>query len=446
LAYLVPLIQDLKLKLETRLRALVVVPTRELVKQARQEAESIATGTGVKIGTAVGTKALAEEQRLLVQKRFRDEEEDLERLLDDINFSDPSYDSGERPQVSISGPQFLPSTSEVDILICTPGRLVEHIRSTNHFYLQHVEYLVIDEADQLLDDKFQEWVELVLSEIKRTSRMNARSYILEQNVVLRDDRIVKKIILSATMTRDLAKLATLQLHFPMLVGLQVQQSNDEDTARSEHLEPIELPTKLVEYASPVGEGGDKPLYLMHLINSLMDGSLNEHIASSAVKILVFTNKTEDAERLRYVIAFLDPGLGSRLGVLTKMTSKSEKKVLSAFLSGKISVLIASDRVSRGLDVPELSAVISYDMPKDTTLYIHRIGRTARADKAGIAWSLYTKAQGHWFWKTIAHADQIRRLSPITKRKLEVTFAEDDDIKVRYESALEDLKHAVFGRS
>ncbi|KAJ3006413.1 hypothetical protein NUW54_g3946 [Trametes sanguinea] len=130
LAYVLPIVEILSSRVVTRLRALVVLPTRDLVVQVRETFEAVAKGRGLKIGTATGQHSFAHEQAQLVAERHAD----------------------------LSG-----GSSKVDILICTPGRLIDHLNGTPNFSLQHLRFLVIDEADRLLAQSFQDWLAQVLA-------------------------------------------------------------------------------------------------------------------------------------------------------------------------------------------------------------------------------------------------------------------------------------------
>lgn len=123
----------------TRLRALVVLPTRDLVLQVRDVFEQFSRGTGLKIGTATGQHSFAHEQSNLV---------------------------GLAPPDS---PTSYGGNSKIDILICTPGRLMDHLKLTKGFSLQHLRYLVIDEADRLLNQSFNDWLKTILSHIELTT-------------------------------------------------------------------------------------------------------------------------------------------------------------------------------------------------------------------------------------------------------------------------------------
>jgi ATP-dependent RNA helicase DDX51/DBP6 len=525
LGYVLPVVEALKENLITRLRAIIVVPTRELVAQARQVAELCATGTGVKLGTALGSTPLANEQRQLVNKgqrfdldiakklneiakeRFKTGLDEEDSLMEDIQTLLP----GHVPEYS----------SNVDILVCTPGRLVDHIRSTPGFSLSHVEYLIIDEADRLLDESFQEWVEVVLGALEKPDEDSARDRLLYNLEPRRLSKSVRKIILSATMTRDLAKLAMLKLRRPTLVAVT---AGDRTPSEKEHgalrredtamMEAVDIPPNLREVAIPVRDGTLKPLYLLELLTRLLNSACastsnapaalktrsnasdmvaQEDIDSGAVdssdsssetddsdsdstsdsetgkreledidmpdtveattqlegkgmptaRILVFTNNNEDVMRLSHILSALHLPYARSVGTLTKASSSTGRKTLAAFKSGKLAVLIATDRASRGLDVPDLTDVISYDMPRSVTSYVHRIGRTARAGKAGSAWTFFINTEARWFWNSIARGQEIRR-SQAKVERMKIDSQGFEDKMPAYEHALKSLQSSVHG--
>lgn len=135
LAYAVPLIEALRRRQLLRLRALVVLPTRDLVAQVRETLEAVSKGSGLRIGAVTGHHSFAHEQSQIVS--------DLKR-----------------------GAASKGGRSKVDILIATPGRLMDHLGGTPGFTLQHLRYLVIDEADRLLNQSFQEWLPKILDALE----------------------------------------------------------------------------------------------------------------------------------------------------------------------------------------------------------------------------------------------------------------------------------------
>lgn len=285
---------------------MIVVPTRELVQQAQEVASSCASGTGLRVAVAVGNQNLAAEQESLIKRGRKYDPAGYKKLMDKakrrIHHEQDSDDEEELGNTAATAaknailddvvkilPDHVPTyTSAIDILICTPGRLVEHMNSTVGFSLDHVEWLIIDEADRLLDQSFQEWVAKVVGALERPA--NAEKATLDEAVdrtlgfpcSLRRDRYVRKVILSATMTRDIAKLSALRLRRPSLVqvkGGEEQQDVDMDGAQAvgNGGDVYDLPRTLKEFAVPVGDGLDKPLFLLQLLQTriLPKGSMEK---------------------------------------------------------------------------------------------------------------------------------------------------------------------------
>ncbi|KAI9726365.1 MAG: ATP-dependent RNA helicase dbp6 [Chrysothrix sp. TS-e1954] len=485
LAYMIPIVESLRNRFITALRAVVVVPTRELVSQAREVALMCASSTELKIGTAVGSQSLESEQDALIDKQprydpdahqtmrarwrrmFEGEEDDDESDYGDAGFSDEFFNAPDG--------WVFDYTSQVDILICTPGRLVDHINSTRGFTLSNLEWLVIDEADRLLDQSFQEWTSVLKSAIEKRvveepASLGDCEAIMPKRARIDDIPQVRKVILSATMTRDLDKLASLKLRNPRLIIVgNANEKPDEDaepTMNGNNPGTLTLPRTLVEHAVSVGDGSDKPLHLLQLLSKLLapqngcekhdsgtsassvsedssdetssdsegsigsndqDPSLQTRIGVN-VKIkkdqktsttplesnaLVFASSNESALRLQNLLSHMQPNLSSGTASLTKSTSKKEtQSIISRFTSSStrksslaskqkpLSIIIATDRASRGLDLPDLGNVINYDIPHSVNGYVHRIGRTARAGRKGDAWTLLEDREAAWFWNVI----------------------------------------------
>lgn len=525
LAYVLPLIQALKNLVGTKLRGLIVVPTRELVAQARQVCEMCAAGTTVRIATALGSRALKDEQALLVEQRMvydpEQYQKERERRIDWTTFGleDILAQPEEDPPANYVK-QFL---WKVDVLITTPGRLVEHLRSTPGFNLDDVQWVVIDEADRLLNESFQEWTEVVRPALQSDAATRSRDEILRELRLEVPERHVQKVILSATMTQDISKLNSLDLWNPKLVivgDLPKHQPANTNGAAVEDKKPVpdangtfNLPPTLAEFAVSAGDGSEKPLYLLELLNThiikpseprnvLQAGSCglassktdssgpngvslesdstsssgssdaddsdnpsdvsNSNSSSSGSPppnthptqtVLIFTRSTEAATRLSRLLGLLSPSLTSRIGTITKSTnSSSSRKTLSQFRQGRITLLVATDRASRGLDLPGLAHVVSYDVPTSVTTYIHRVGRTARAGKEGKAWTLVGHREARWFWNEIGKSKEagtsgevrIGRGDKKVKRvNLEVR---GDELRKDYDDALRVLGEEVRGQS
>lgn len=459
LAYALPMIEALRGKPVTRLRGLIVVPTRELVSQVKETFDLCGGGSGLNLGTATGSKPLKEEQALIIQKCQRYDPEGYKakqgrEIDEDEELMDWDFEKRFGPQddFDLMYNHVIEYTSKIDILICTPGRLVEHIQSTTGFTLEHVQWLVIDEADRLLDESFQQWIDIVLPGLEYLPPLDPiQERILNTFHTLRR-RDVRKIILSATMTRDVSKLTALKLSQPRLVVLEGQQSqgtapSGTEIANHEAGERIELPATLHEIGVKIPDSNDKPLYLIRILDaapypvsekvpeppgpgshsststsssdqdlaSLLTSARNKAIKSEATTpsnpthgTLIFTKTNEHATRLARLLSLIRPNWTSQISTLTKLSSKTSRKTLSAFRQNKLSILIASDRASRGLDIPNLAHVINYDMPSSLTSYIHRVGRTGRAGKEGKATTLVADNEARWFWNEIARAENVGR--------------------------------------
>ncbi|KKY28678.1 putative atp-dependent rna helicase dbp6 [Phaeomoniella chlamydospora] len=501
LAYVLPMIQGLMGYATTRLRGLIVVPTRELVKQARDICELCSSGTGLKIASAVGSRSLKDEQDLIIEhyEQYRPTKTkdssasmtvddwinlDLRKLMDQPqHLHDKSLSSGVR--------------SKVDILICTPGRLVEHLRSTEGFHLSHLEWLVIDEADRLMSESFQDWVETVIPALEddRPEDQSLTNEILRQAHVPRPARKLQKVVLSATFTKDISKLNSLQLRNPRLIVVGDHEALTDEGVQHDEQRLLHLPQALLEYAVPVGDGSEKPLYLLELLRQRVHMEVADTEPSSPIedpddetsdseassdsetsssesssdssdesdetastnsdkedkpaqhkrksRCLVFTGSTESAERLLRLLTILDPRLAGSVGTLTKTSARSSRRAISDLRRGKLSILIATDRASRGLDIPELEHVISYDVPNSVTTYVHRVGRTARAGRSGQAWTLIAHREARWFWNEIGKGNgeiKLGRGGRVQKKALRLS--EDEDARAQYEQALKTLGEEV----
>ena len=537
LSYVVPIVEDLKDYATTKLRAVIVVPTRELVQQVRQLCEICAAGTKLKLAAASGNKALKDEQNLLIgeEELYDPERWDQEQNapMDWENFSMSAFlDEAQRQQSSRSIHFVKQISSKVDILITTPGRLVDHLRSTSGFNLDHVKWLVVDEADRLLNESYQEWVDTIMPALQSQAATSTRDELLKHMRMKPPVRMVQKVLLSATMTSDISKLSSLGLDNPKLVVLGHAQLESKGTqpevpAQAATEGDFHLPPSLTEYVVPLKDGYEKPLYLLELLrtrilapsiaetkpvngigkdeHSSMDidsdadtssdsdstdpssdsdsdsdsqsDSDSESSASSPTsnartsplpfkrqlpkstktptnpnRALIFTRSTAAATRLSLLLSLLSPSSLS-ISTLTKSTSTSSasRRALSNFRSGKTSILIATDRASRGLDIPDLSHVISYDVPASALTYIHRVGRTARAGKEGTAWTLLEHREGRWFWGDIGGKRDGEGNGVISRpgggkvQKVSDLVVDVEAWKERYEAALGKLEKEVKGK-
>lgn len=317
LAYTVPIVEVLRIRQIVRLRALIVLPTRDLVSQVRSTLELIAKGTGLRVATATGAHSFAHEQSQICEGK---------------------------------------SAPQVDILIATPGRLIDHLDSTPGFTLTHLRFLVIDEADRLLNQSFQQWLRRVLAAVEIKSASPAREgedikaeapfqlYSGELSTVpliAQEEAApsVQKLLFSATLTRDPAKIAELGLRNPHYITVQ---DNDAETGIVNH-EHFALPHSLHEHML-VTTSEEKPLHLLHLL----------HRAESPVRqALCFTKSVESAARLVKLVELFEDvraenaattktGEHRRLVVQnysSELRPSERQRILAQATKGEIDVLV-----------------------------------------------------------------------------------------------------------
>ncbi|KAI6088774.1 P-loop containing nucleoside triphosphate hydrolase protein [Hypoxylon rubiginosum] len=494
LAYTLPVVRDLSLgnRHVTRLRAVVVLPTRELVRQVQQVCEQCSgvfslngSRRRVRVAIAMGSQPFDHEQEALVERGEKHDPEAYakrnKRLASESGYgsgedSDEGYNTEDEEKATIRKRedkiQTLPDhvvsyTSKVDILICTPGRLVEHIKYTPGFSLDFVRWLIVDEADKLLGQHFQQWLDVVIPRLQ-SNENGARNH-KQSNL-----SGVRKIVLSATMTKDLDRLEGLKLRWPKLVVLEGSGAASEPETIVTQAD-LALPELLEEAALKVSDSNLKPLFLLDLLQSeyifgqsspsrATQDPLDDDTSSSESdsdsesdletsfrpsrttgkgdkpSILIFTKSNETALRLSRLLSLLAPTLASLVGTLTSTTQyATRRRTIRSFLAGKLRILVASDLVARGIDLPSLDHVVNYDVPSSVASYVHRVGRTARAGKTGRAWTLYTNPEARWFWNEVASENAIQRNKKV--ERVRVTEEKEDAFEKKvaaYESALAKL--------
>ena len=232
----------------------------------------------------------------------------------------------------------------VDILIATPGRLLDLI-DAKAVHLSEVDILVLDEADKILNLGFQDEMERIFALLPQR----------RQNVLL-----------SATLSNDINDIQQNLLRQPLVIDI------------AEPPEDIDLITQLAYRVTPERKG---PL-LRYLIGQ-----------QDAAQVLVFTSAVRAADNL---VGKLLKNRIQSASLHGHLSQTGRIETLQRFKAGKLRVLVASDLASRGLDIPYLPLVINYELPRSPKDYIHRIGRTGRAGAAGIAISLICPEDEHHF--------------------------------------------------
>ncbi|MDG2000290.1 MAG: DEAD/DEAH box helicase [Alphaproteobacteria bacterium] len=233
------------------------------------------------------------------------------------------------------GPQIKSLKDGADIVVATPGRLLDHVKS-KVAYLNNTNTVILDEADQMLDLGFMPSIKLIMSNISKSKQA---------------------VLLSATMPKAVRSLANEFLNKP-------EEVNVAPTAK-----PIELIDQRVFIVKREAK--------LKFLKDIFD---NHNIYRSIVFVRTKIGANKLATKLKTSGIDVDAIHGDK--------SQSQRtRTLKNFRIGKLNILIATDIAARGIDVDNISHIINYDMPNESEIYIHRIGRTARAGKSGIAISL-----------------------------------------------------------
>ncbi|MCB0402842.1 MAG: DEAD/DEAH box helicase [Flavobacteriales bacterium] len=222
-------------------------------------------------------------------------------------------------------------TTGADIVICTPGRFISHL-NMGYFDSSGVTHFILDEADRMLDMGFFEDI------------MKIAEYMPKQR---------QNLMFSATMPPKIRQLANQLLVDPVSISIAISKPN---------------------------EGILQAAYLVHnhqkinLIKHLLKGKDHDHI-------IVFSSRKSTVKDI--VKALNQQGLPAK-GIHSDLTQQERENVLLDFKNKKIKILVATDILSRGIDIKGINLVINYDIPSDAEDYVHRIGRTARGDNTGVA--------------------------------------------------------------
>ena len=217
------------------------------------------------------------------------------------------------------------------VVIATPGRLLSHMKVGN-LDLSHTSFFVLDEADRMLDMGFSD-------------------DILQINSLL--PKNCQKIMFSATMPVKIRELAVSLLHNPIEVKIAVSR-----------------PAEKIRQSAYVCYDTQKLPIIQHLFQN---GDLK--------RVILFCGKKDRVKEISRELKRMKINCAP---MHSDLTQAERDEVMYGFKAGRVDVLVATDIVSRGIDIDDISMVINYDVPHDTEDYVHRIGRTARADRDGVA--------------------------------------------------------------
>jgi ATP-dependent RNA helicase RhlE len=329
-AFLLPILSRLIDRPRGVTRALVLTPTRELAAQILEDLNDLAVHTPITGAAIFGGVGMAPQEHA-----FR---------------------------------------SGVDVLVATPGRLLDHFRAP-YARLAGVEYLVLDEADRMLDMGF-------LPDIRRVLRH------------LPGKR--QTLFFSATMPAPILALTREMLHNPASIQLDRKPAPAVGITQAVYPVPQELKSSLLVALLKRGEMKEALVFTRtkHRANRLA-----EHLARNGIK----------AERIH----------GNR-------SQPQRTEALAGFKSGKYRVLVATDIAARGIDVEALGHVVNFDVPTAAEDYIHRVGRTARAEATGDAFTLVSPEE----------EGELRSIERALGRRLPRVTVPDFDYKARSEARLE----------
>ena len=229
----------------------------------------------------------------------------------------------------------------VDIIVATPGRLMDHMRQQNAD-LSGIELLILDEADRMMDMGFWPDVRRIIAAIPG---------------------VRQTLLFSATMPEDVVRLALEIVRQPKFV--QVGQRS--------------APAKGITHRAHVLPAGQKIEWLI------------EHLRRPAGPVLIFSRTKVGADRLTRKLA----AAGIRcIALHADRTMDQRRQAVEGFRGGKYNVLVATDIAARGLDIDGIHTVINFELPDSADAYVHRVGRTGRADEVGHALTLVSPEEQH----------------------------------------------------
>lgn len=234
--------------------------------------------------------------------------------------------------------------SRPDIVVATPGRFIDHVRNSPSFQVDAVEILVIDEADRMLEAGFQAELSEILS-------------------LLPEKR--QTLLFSATMNSSIKDLIQLSLNKPVRIMI----NPPKQAAGGLIQEFIRTRNDKLEY---------KPAVLLWLLKKVLDCQTLKQ------RIIIFVARKESAHKLRVILGLQGVHVGELHGALSQ---EQRLQSVTRFKNLEVPILLCTDLASRGLDIPKIEVVINYDMPSTYEVYLHRVGRTARAGRQGRSVSL-----------------------------------------------------------
>jgi ATP-dependent RNA helicase DDX10/DBP4 len=313
LAFLVPILENLYRRQWTELDglgALILSPTRELAIQIFEVLRKVGRNHAFSAGLIIGGKSLREEQ---------------DRL------------------------------GRMNILVCTPGRMLQHLDQTAMFETNNLQMLVLDEADRIMDMGFQKTVDAIIDHLP-TKRQT--------------------MLFSATQTKKVGDLARLSLQEPEYVSVHESAAAATPSTLQQHYTITPLPQKL------------------DTLWSFIRSNLKS-------KTVVFLSSGKQVRYVYEALRHLQPGI-SLMHLHGRQKQGGRLDITTKFSQAQHAVLFATDVAARGLDFPAVDWVIQMDCPEDADTYIHRVGRTARYERIGRAVLFLDPSEEKGFLKQLEH--------------------------------------------
>lgn len=295
-AYVLPILDKLIGNTESYADTLIIVPTRELAIQIEQQIQ------GFSYFISIGSIA--------------------------IHGGGDGADWEQEKRALKSG---------TSIIIATPGRLMTHLKM-GYVRFDNIRHLVLDEADRMLDMGFIEDIQSIISHLPKKHQT---------------------LLFSATMPKNISKLAQKILHNPVEISLAVSTTVDN-----------------IDQKACLVFGEQKKKLLKYLLEE----------RNNYDSILIFTSTKKEVSEI--VTALYNYGIPAK-GISSDLEQEMREEVLGKFRAKRIRILVATNIMSRGIDIKEINLVINYNLPPDAEDYVHRIGRTARINAKGEAITLVT---------------------------------------------------------
>lgn len=361
LAFLIPVLENLYRQKWTELDglgALIISPTRELAIQIFEVLRKIGRYHTFSAGLVIGGRSLQEER---------------ERL------------------------------GRMNILVCTPGRMLQHMDQTAAFDVGNLQMLVLDEADRTMDMGFQRDVDAIVEHLPKERQT---------------------MLFSATQTKKVSDLARLSLKDPEYVAVHEAATSATPTTLQQFYVLTHLPEKLDTLFSFIR-------------------------ANLKAKIIVFLSSGKQVRFVYESFRHLQPGI-PLLHLHGRQKQSARLDITSKFSASKNSCIFATDVVARGLDFPAVDWVIQLDCPEDADTYIHRVGRTARYERAGKAVLFLDPSEEEGMLKRLEHKKvPIQRTKPREKKQqsiknqLQNMCFQDPELKYLGQKAFVSYTRSVF---